>query len=194
MRARISDGAAWVDTDLTGFVQYGGERVEFGPPAGGTVDEFFNFPTPANPDWADDPVNVGCVWATLTAGDWIGNRMWVAPSAGTVRTAAYNWDTQGVLIPSEVIGGGVGQYVSHLFASAVSVLPGVSYMAAMHTTRYGFTRPSEGAVTPFTTVQLYTSADMGAVSYYTYGPAGNLPTTSSPNFHFNVSPIVRFPA
>ncbi len=193
LRARI--GGEWADSIAAGTVRFGGVDVPFGPePGGGTVDEAFSWPAPATTDFSDDPLRVGVKWQTAEAGSWVGNRMWLTPTAGAAETtAAYNADTTDVLVTPEAVSGPRGAYVDHLFAAGVPVVPGVNYMAAVHRNRYGFT-PTLDSVLPFVTARLFTDDEMPNTAYFGYGPAGTMPASSSFSFHFHVSPIVRFPA
>lgn len=196
-RLKVFSGGSWIDTALSGAVDFGGDRLEFGPPVGpGTVDEHFTFPTPGTPDWADDPVNVGLRFAVTESGSWIGNRIWRPTTANTPpggeSVFGYN-DNTGVQIaaPTAIATATRGTFIDQLFDVPASVDPGVDYTAGYYCRQYGFTLTAS-ATLPFTTTRLYTDSGMGAASFYNYGSAGTRPATSSPNFHFNVSPIVRF--
>lgn len=198
-RAKWWDGSTWVDLSISGAADLAGDRFEFGPPGGGgTVDEFFTFPTPEEPDWPDDPVNVGTRFAVTESGEWVGNRVWrpitVDVPPGGESVFGHN-DNTGVQIaaPTAIVTSDRGMFVDQLFSASTTVDPGVDYVAGYYCRRYGFTLTAN-ATLPFTTARLYTDAIMGQVSFYNYGSAGTRPSTSSPNFHFNISPIVRFPA
>jgi hypothetical protein len=180
-------------------VDFDGQRLAFGPadeePV--TVNEFFTFPTPVNPDWADSNTNVACRFATTAPGDFIGVRYWRPPTYSPNGTVfGVNEDTGAVIANpvAEAVDGIRGAFVELLFAAPAPIVPGVNYLAAYHTSRYGFTRVTEGATIPFLTEHLYTDpVSMAAVSKFRFG--GELTGgafSSAPNFHFNVSPIVRF--
>lgn len=197
--AHLRIGGAWVLSDAEGAARIGGVSQPFGPPAGGTVDEWFTFPTPVNPDWPDDNTNVGIRFGVSIAGEWIGNRVWrpVTLSAGQ-QVFGVNDDTGATIaaptaIPDATPG---GAWVEQLFSASVAVAPGVNYIAGYHTNRYGFTRVTEGWTIPHTTEHMYTDPESySATAVYVFGGAGvNYPWTGSPNFHYNVSPVVRFPA
>jgi hypothetical protein len=198
-RAKWHNGSGWTDLAISGAVDYAGERITYGPPTGGgTVDEFFTFATPGQPDWPDDPVNVGVRFAVLEAGEWIGNRVWrpitVDIPPGGESVFGHN-DNTGVRIaePTPIATTDRGMFVDQLFSASTPVVPGVDYVAGYYCRRYGFTLTAN-ATLPFTTTRLYTDTTMTQVSFYNYGSAGTRPGASSPNFHFNISPIVRFPA
>lgn len=195
-RLRAFFGGTWVDTDLSGAVDFGGGRLSYGPPAGGPITEFFTFPTPVNPDWPDSTVNVAVRFQVTEASDFMGVRYWRAPTFAAGGTVfGVNDDTLAVIAsPVAEPAGTLGVWTDLLFVTPVAIVPGVNYLACYHTTRYGFTRVSEGATVPFLTDRIFTSASMGDVAKFRAG--GELSGgafTSSPTFHFNISPIVRFP-
>ena len=196
-RLKYRSGGAWVDSALSGAVTFGGERIAFGPPTGGgTIDEFFTFPNPLSSlDWPDTGANVATRFAVAEAGSWIGIRVWRAiTSQDGEYVFACNGDAGTILTPNTPIASETrGAFISQEFAVPTPVVPGVNYVAAYHTNLYGFSRVTDGAVTPFTTERMFTDSAMGATAFYTYTP-NTVPTSASPNFHFNISPIVRFPA
>lgn len=197
--AHLRIGGVWALSDAEGAARIGGVSQPFGPPAGGTVDEWFTFPTPANPDWSDANTNVGIRFAVTIAGEWIGNRVWRPPTltAGQ-QVFGVNDDTGATIIAPTAIPDATpgGDWVEQLFSAPLTINPGTNYIAGYHTSRYGFTRVSEGWTIPHVTDHLYTDAvSTAAVAVFVFGGAGvNYPWTGSPNFHYNVSPVVRFPA
>jgi hypothetical protein len=197
--ALVRRGGAWLPSDAEGAVRLDGASQPFGPPAGGgTVDEWFVWADPVNADWPDDGSNVGTRFAVSIGGEWIGNRVWRAATPVDPQTVyGINDDTGALVAPEATVAGPYGAYVTTLFAAPVAISPGVNYIAGFKTNRYGFTRVTEGATVPFTTDHIYTDGvAMSAVAKYQYSatvpPAW--PWSSSPNFHYHVSPVVRFPA
>lgn len=198
--AMVRQGGAWVQSSATGRVRLGGVDIPFLPPGGGTSDEWFTFPTPVNPDWPDSNTNVAVRFGVTTAGDFMGLRYWrpaTYSAGGTV--FGMNHDTLTVIASpvAEPVGGTLGAFVDLLFTTPVAITPGVNYLACYHTSRYGFTRVSEGATVPFfsQTSKIYSASPMSEVAMFRFG--GELTGgafTPSPNFHFNISPIVRFTA
>lgn len=197
---KYRSGGGWAVSGLSGAVTFGGDRIPFGPPTGGgTITEFFTFPTPVNPDWSDSNTNVAVRFAVEENGDFMGVRYWRPATpfvGGTV--FGFNDDTLAVIAPpvAEDAGQSLGAWNEVLFTTPVAIVPGVNYLACYHTNRYGFTRVSEGATVPFLTDRIFTdSSGMSDVSKFRFGgenSGGEF--SSSPNFHFNISPIVRFPA
>lgn len=193
----VRQGGAWVQADVAGRARLGGVDIPWDRPTSGTVDESFSWGTPLSSlDWADTGANVGTRFATSITGSWIGVKVW-RPETLVDGQAVYgcNHDTGVPLTPSTPLAaGGNGGYVSTMFAEPVTINPGINYIATFATNRYGFSRVSDGATLPFTTTHLYTDPElMGAVAFYTY-VAYTSPGSASPNFHFHVSPIVRYPA
>lgn len=193
--ARIYRGGAWADSSRTARVYRSGAWVEYAP-GSSTVDENFTFANPVTADWADNNTNVGVRFRVTTNGSWIGNRFWRVATAQTGESVFGVNDTAGVVIaPATAIGSAtVGGYVTQLFSAPVAITPGVSYIAGYHTNRYGFTRVTDGATVPFTTTRLFTpGANMGETAVFVFGTAGAThPWSASPNFHYHVSPVVRF--
>lgn len=196
-RAKWWNGSAWVDLSISGAVDFGG-RLPFGPPGGGTVDEFLPFPSPlSQSNWADVGANVGTRFAISEAGSWIGIRVWrseFVQNPGVEYVFAGNSNTNALLSPDTPVAGEVRDaFVIQEFAAPIAITPGVDYIACYHTDRYGFSRVVDGAVPPFASARIFTDSSMGALSFFTY-TNGVVPTSSAPNFHFNISPVVRFSA
>jgi hypothetical protein len=201
--ALLRRGGAWLPSDAEGAVRLDGVSQPFGPPGGGgTVDEWFVWADPVTPDWSDDNTNVGTRFATAIPGSWIGNRVW-RPATFSAGNSVFGWNEDGdALIGADTPlpdAGPLGAYVIQEFAAPAAIVPGVNYIAGYHTSRYGFTRVTEGATVPFTSTgpHLYTDPEvMSAVAKFKFGSVAGLvnPWSSSPNFHYHVSPVVRFPA
>lgn len=199
-RAKWWDGSAWVDLSISGAADLAGDRFEFGPPSGGTVDEFLAYPSPlSQSNWDDPGANVGCRFALSVPGSWIGVRYW-RPSNAQADGVEYVFGAdQGgntLLTPNTpVVGTTRGAFVIQEFAAPVAVTPGVDYIACYHTNRYGFSRYSDGAANPFSSAsgRLFTDSSVNAIAFFTYSD-NTVPLSSAPNFHFNISPVVRFPA
>lgn len=198
-RFRYRSGSGWADSALSGAVPFNGERIAFGPPTGGgTIDEFLAFPNPlTSADWSDDNTNVAVRFGVTIPGQFVGVRFWrPATDQGAIeRVYGCNHDANLVIAAPTVVAGGIrGAYVEQLFDTPADILPGVNYFAAYHTNRYGFSRVVDGATPPFSSAHIYTDPTMAGTAWYAFGTAGNVPNTPSANFHYNVSPIVRFPA
>lgn len=195
-RLRYRSGGSWADSALSGAVDFGGERIAFGPPTGGgTIDEYLDFPPPlSQSDWADQDANVGCAFAISIPGEWIGIRYWRPVTPSDTEYVFGGQKTGALLTPNTPIASGVrGAYVTQEFAAPVAITPGVDYVAAVRSNRYGFSRVTDGAVPPFTSGHIFTDSIMSAVAVYSYVP-NIVPGSTSPNFHYNISPVVRFPA
>lgn len=197
-RAKFHDGSGWTDLPISGAVDFGGDRLPFGPPGGGTIDEFLPFPTPlSHLNWPDAGANVGTRFAVEEAGSWIGVRLWrteFVQNPGDEYVFAGNSNTNALLSPNTpLVGETRAAFVIQEFAAPIAVVPGVDYIACYHTNRYGFSRVIDGAVPPFASDRIFTDSTMGAVAFFTYAN-NTVPSSASPNFHFNVSPVVRFPA
>jgi hypothetical protein len=149
--AHLRLGGVWLPSDAEGAARIGGVSQPFGPPAGGTVDEWFTFPTPPNPDWSDANTNVGIRFAVTISGEWIGNRVWRPPTLTAGQQVFGVDDDTGVTIiaptaiPDATPG---GDWVEQLFSAPLTINPGTNYIAGYHTSRYGFTRVIEGWTIP----------------------------------------------
>jgi hypothetical protein len=151
--------------------------------------EAFTFPAPALPNELDSPVNLGVVWATLSAGSWIGNRIQLPTGAPGITTTAigYNDDTGAELATKAFTPTPAGSLVDVLWDTPVDVLPDVTYTAGWHTDRYAATGSYSGW--PATTTNLYTAASNAARFFYS-GTVGRPINASAANYH--VSPLVSF--
>lgn len=193
--AYVRRGGAWVPMGKSGKARLGGVDIPF-TGGGAPVDEFFIWPSIlSSQDWADSNTNVGVKFGTTAPGSWIGNRVWVplTPSPDLSVWGA-NDDLHTLVAPATTMTGVTqGAYNTQLFSSPVAIVPGVNYMAMFHTSQYGFSRVVDGAVTPFTTSRLFTDSTMVGTAFFIFGTAGaNLTFNPSPNFHYHVSPVVRY--
>jgi hypothetical protein len=199
-RLRYRSGGSWADSALSGAVDFNGGRLAFGPPESpGAIDEFLEFVSPPVPtrDWSDAGANVGTRFALSVPGSWIGIRIWrplTEQAPGAEYVFGGNQGSGQLLTPNTpVVSDTRGDFVLVPFAASVPVTPGVDYLAAYSTNIYGFSRYSDTSPPPFASSsgRLYTDESVNAVAFYTY-VKNEVPGSSSPNFHFNVSPIVRF--
>lgn len=194
MRARIRQGGQWVDSALTGEVQYGGQRVAFGPPAGGGyTEEVFTFPAPDLPNNDDGAFAVlGTAFTPSADGSWVGNQVFTSTSAPSeLTTLAFNENTGEELGRSAtLVSVPAGQLVTVLFGAAVPVVAGINYLAVYRAPKYAAS--GSGAMSwPYTTARLTTFTVNP--SRWGYGALGFFPVNSS-TAGYQVSPIVRFPA
>lgn len=195
MRARISDGmGGWVDSTLAGIVQYGGERVAFGPPAGGGyTEESFTFPAPDLPNNDDGAFAVlGTAFVPAADGEWIGNWIFTSTAAPSELTAlAFNENTGEELARSATLTSvPAGQKATLLFTTPAPVVAGINYLAVYRAPKYAASGGG-GMAWPYTTANMTTFTTNP--SRWAYGALGLFPTNSS-GAGYQVSPIVRFPA
>lgn len=156
------------------------------------VDEAFVFPPPPveNRNLNDgQELTLGLVWGTTAEGTWIGNRIYTPTSVvDVIRAAAYNLDSSSLLGSKMMSTPATDRLVDIIFDEPLTVLPGVNYLAAYHSTAAYVATPSPGQTWPVTTAHLYTPSS--AIGRWRYGSMG-LPENST-NSHYHVSPIVRF--
>lgn len=198
-RAKWWNGSAWVDLRLSGAADLQGSRFQFSRPAG-TVDEFFALPNPlSSNNWADAGSNVGTRFTVNGPGSWIGVRVWRPSFVQNVNAEyvfAANVTANTLLSPNTTLVNATrGAFVIQEFVTPISIVAGTTYMACYHTDRYGFSRYTDGAVLPLTSTlgKITTTSVASTVAFFTYSN-NTVPSSSAANFHFNVSPVVRFPA
>lgn len=199
--AMVKRNGSWVQSSAQGTAYLNGNPITFAPPSAGTVDEWLQFADPpvSTRDWSDAGANVGTRFALSISGSWVGIRIWRPPTIqdeGVEYVFGANQGNGALLTPNTpVVSATRGAFVDVMFAAAVPATPGVDYIAAYSTNIYGFSRYSDTPAPPFVSQsgRLYTDSGVNAVAFYTY-VKNESPGSSSPNFHFNVSPIMRFPA
>ncbi|MFI7608823.1 N,N-dimethylformamidase beta subunit family domain-containing protein [Micromonospora sp. NPDC049366] len=142
-------------------------------------------------------LTLGTRFASTADGSWTGMRVWVTPTApaGSPRIVAYNDDTNTRIgLQTYTEPALRGRYFDVEWDTPIPIVAGVTYMAAVHTTRYGYSAVT-GLTLPLrsSSERLYSASGGVPLAEYRYGTEVNdaPPDDESANF-FHVAPIVTY--
>ncbi|MFG1872161.1 N,N-dimethylformamidase beta subunit family domain-containing protein [Micromonospora arborensis] len=161
-----------------------GEAWALSTPTGGT-------------DTADAEVSLAVPFGVTEAGEWTGVRVWVTPTPPSISpsVAGYNVDAGTRLVTKTYSEPSVrGIYHDVLFDAPVPVVPGVTYQAAIHTNRFGYTHRDALALSMRSpSERVYSGADAGTLALFRYESSpGTTPLASYTTSYAHMSPIVSF--
>jgi hypothetical protein len=190
MKLRVS--GAWVDSDRSGKVRYGGADVAFSPPAGASY-EAVALGSPTTTDAQDGSQNYGMGMAfTLVASRLAHGVQWrvpdslTTPAGGTHAIAIWNGSTEARIAYKEFTPtpGGLQDI---LFDATVALTSGVTYVAMVYTNKYVF---KAGSPAGLTSPSGNIVAGAGRLIPYNGGAAGCPYPEDVFNSTYCVSPLV----